>query len=77
MKKVRCRKIHRPCRQTLMTFLGMEPKYSISIYPGTGTVDGKSGDHVLLAPAYNVTKADVEKIVDLTTAVITEFFAEL
>ncbi|KAK0658260.1 putative aminotransferase [Lasiodiplodia hormozganensis] len=56
---------------------GMEPKYSISIYPGTGTVDGKSGDHVLLAPAYNVTKADVEKIVDLTTAVITEFFAEL
>lgn len=60
-----------------MTSLGMEPKYSISIYPGTGTVDGKSGDHVLLAPAYNVTKADVEKIVDLTTAVITEFFAEL
>ncbi|OJD34572.1 class iii [Diplodia corticola] len=56
---------------------GMEPKYSISIYPGTGTADGKSGDHVLIAPAYNVTRADVEKIVDLTTGVITEFFAEL
>ncbi|KAL1650695.1 hypothetical protein SLS58_000813 [Diplodia intermedia] len=55
----------------------MEPKYSISIYPGTGTADGKSGDHVLLAPAYNVTKADVERIVDLTTGVITDFFAEL
>ncbi|KAL0259534.1 hypothetical protein SLS55_005271 [Diplodia seriata] len=56
---------------------GMEPKYSISVYPGTGTADGKSGDHVLLAPAYNVTEADVEKIVDLTTGVITEFFGEL
>lgn len=56
---------------------GMEPDYSISIYPGTGTVDGKFGDHVLLAPAYNVTRAEVEKIVDLTTKVITDFFAGL
>ncbi|GME31660.1 Aminotransferase [Neofusicoccum parvum] len=56
---------------------GMEPEYSISIYPGTGTADGKSGDHVLLAPAYNVTRADVEKIADLTTRVITDFFAAM
>lgn len=55
----------------------MEPEYSISIYPGTGTADGKSGDHVLLAPAYNVTRADVEKIADLTTRVITDFFAAM
>lgn len=55
----------------------MEPDYSISIYPGTGTVDGKFGDHVLLAPPYNVTRAEVEKIVDLTTKVITDFFAGL
>lgn len=53
----------------------MEP-YSISFYPGTGTVDGKSGDHILLAPAYNVTADVVEMIVRKTAAVITEFFAE-
>ncbi|KAH7044480.1 pyridoxal phosphate-dependent transferase [Macrophomina phaseolina] len=56
---------------------GMAPEYSISIYPGTGTADGKLGDHVLLAPAYNVTRVDVEKIVDLTAKVINHFFAGL
>jgi adenosylmethionine-8-amino-7-oxononanoate aminotransferase len=55
----------------------MEQKYSISIYPGTGTVDGKSGDHVLLCPAYIVAQADIEMIVDRAATVIEEFFAEL
>ncbi len=32
-------------------------------YPFGGTVDGKSGDHVLLAPPYIVTPEDVEMIV--------------
>jgi adenosylmethionine-8-amino-7-oxononanoate aminotransferase len=54
----------------------MEEKYSISIYPGTGTVDGKSGDHVILSPAYTVTKEEVELIVDRAASVIEEFFAE-
>lgn len=35
------------------------------IYPGGGTVDGRSGDHILLAPAYNVTDNELEMIVDL------------
>ena len=26
------------------------------IYPGGGTVDGRAGDHILLAPPYNVTR---------------------
>jgi adenosylmethionine-8-amino-7-oxononanoate aminotransferase len=56
---------------------GMEEKYSISIYPGTGTVDGKVGDHVLIAPAYNVTREDIEKIVDLAAKVIEEVFDEM
>ncbi|MFV0476002.1 MAG: aspartate aminotransferase family protein [Pikeienuella sp.] len=33
-------------------------------YPGAGTVDGVSGDHVLLAPAYNVTDAELTAIAD-------------
>ncbi|KAF2492383.1 aminotransferase [Lophium mytilinum] len=55
---------------------GLEPKYSISLYPGTGCVDGKSGDDIMLAPAYNTTEADITLIVDKTTAVIEEFFAQ-
>ena len=35
------------------------------IYPSGGTVDGRSGDHILLAPPYNVTDEEVDIIVDL------------
>jgi adenosylmethionine-8-amino-7-oxononanoate aminotransferase len=35
------------------------------IYPSGGTVDGRSGDHILLAPPYNVTDEELELIVDL------------
>lgn len=34
------------------------------VYPGAGTVDGVRGDHVLLAPPYNVTDAQIEVIVE-------------
>jgi adenosylmethionine-8-amino-7-oxononanoate aminotransferase len=35
------------------------------IYPGGGTVDGRVGDHILLAPPYNVTDGELDIIVDL------------
>jgi adenosylmethionine-8-amino-7-oxononanoate aminotransferase len=35
------------------------------VYPMGGTVDGRSGDHVLLAPPFVVTDADLDRIVDL------------
>jgi adenosylmethionine-8-amino-7-oxononanoate aminotransferase len=35
------------------------------IYPGGGTIDGRSGDQILLAPPYNVTDTELETIVDL------------
>jgi adenosylmethionine-8-amino-7-oxononanoate aminotransferase len=53
----------------------MEEKHSISLYPGTGTVDGKYGDHVILSPAYTVTEKEVKLIVDRAALVIEEFFA--
>lgn len=31
-------------------------------YPGSGTMDGVQGNHVLLAPPFIVTKNDVEEI---------------
>ena len=35
------------------------------IYPGGGTIDGRCGDHILLAPPYNVTDGELDLIVDL------------
>ena len=35
------------------------------IYPGGGTADGRAGDHILLAPPYNVTDGELEMIVAL------------
>ncbi len=35
------------------------------IYPGGGTADGRSGDHILVAPPYNVTDDELEMIVGL------------
>ncbi len=32
-------------------------------YPSGGTVDGKAGDHVLIAPPFNVNTANLEEIV--------------
>jgi adenosylmethionine-8-amino-7-oxononanoate aminotransferase len=34
-------------------------------YPMGGTIDGKHGDHVLVAPPYNVTAAGIDTIVDI------------
>jgi adenosylmethionine-8-amino-7-oxononanoate aminotransferase len=39
-------------------------------YPGGGTIDGTRGDHVLLAPPYVVSDADLEAIVDRLAAAI-------
>lgn len=35
------------------------------IYPSGGTIDGRNGDHILLAPPYNVTDDELGMIVDL------------
>jgi adenosylmethionine-8-amino-7-oxononanoate aminotransferase len=36
----------------------------LACYPSGGTIDGRSGDHVLLAPPYIVTANEIEMIVD-------------
>jgi hypothetical protein len=35
------------------------------IYPSGGTIDGRNGDHILLAPPYNVTDDELVTIIDL------------
>ncbi|KAK4574976.1 hypothetical protein LTR86_000826 [Recurvomyces mirabilis] len=56
--------------------LGMQEPYSISLYPGSGTVDGKSGDHILLAPAYTASEDDIRHIVDTTAQVVSQYFEQ-
>jgi len=36
----------------------------LACYPGGGTVDGRSGDHIMLAPPYIATSDDIDMIVD-------------
>ncbi|KAG4413318.1 hypothetical protein IFR04_013543 [Cadophora malorum] len=36
----------------------------VAVYPGTGTVDGVKGDHILISPPFNVSADELELIVD-------------
>ncbi|PVH78850.1 putative aminotransferase [Cadophora sp. DSE1049] len=36
----------------------------VALYPGTGTVDGVKGDHILVSPPYNVSAGELALIVD-------------
>jgi adenosylmethionine-8-amino-7-oxononanoate aminotransferase len=38
--------------------------------PTCGNIDGTNGDIIILSPAYNITKEDVETIVDRLERVI-------
>jgi adenosylmethionine-8-amino-7-oxononanoate aminotransferase len=47
------------------------------VYPTGGTVDGFWGDHVLLAPPFIVTKAQVDEIVERLGEAIDAVFAHV
>jgi adenosylmethionine-8-amino-7-oxononanoate aminotransferase len=49
----------------------------LSVYPGSGTADGLSGDHILLAPPFTVTEEEIEFIVDTLGHAIGAVEAEL
>ncbi|KAJ5105295.1 hypothetical protein NUU61_002642 [Penicillium alfredii] len=51
---------------------GLKPQHSISLMPGNGGADGINGDHIILAPPYTTTRAEVDLIVDRTARVIQE-----
>jgi len=55
----------------------MQPEYSISLYGCPGTVDGIRGDHVILAPPYNVSKEEIDIIVDMFEKVLAVVLKEL
>lgn len=51
--------------------------YNICLYPGTGTVDGIRGDHVMVMPSYIVTEAEIEHIAQTTSDVIHQVFKKI
>ncbi|KAL8665314.1 MAG: hypothetical protein Q9202_002365 [Teloschistes flavicans] len=45
---------------------GLRQEPGIMLYPGVGSVDGWTGDHVIIAPPYNTTGEEIEMIVVAT-----------
>ena len=50
------------------TALSQEP--GMMIYPGTGSAGGWQGDHVILAPAYNITESEIDIMVRAMAAAV-------
>lgn len=40
-------------------------EYGLDVYLGMGTVDGYKGDHIIIAPAFNIDEVDLKRIVDI------------
>lgn len=55
--------------------LGLTEDYSIVVYPGSGTADGVAGDHIIIAPPYNITAEDVDYIANTVRRLIEDFFS--
>ncbi len=54
---------------------GME--FGLMCYPGGGTADGTKGDHVLLAPPFNINSAHVEEIVEKLARTFDSVFKQI
>ena len=54
-------------------FTGMEE--GLMCYPGTGTIDGVRGDHVLLAPPFNIAGKHVGEITERLGRTLDRVFA--
>jgi adenosylmethionine-8-amino-7-oxononanoate aminotransferase len=54
----------------------MMPKYQMCVYPGTGSNDGVAGDHIIIAPPYNISEKELRLMVKKIALVIHDFFAQ-
>ena len=52
-------------------------KNGLIVYPGSGTVDGHRGDHILIAPPFIITKDQIDEMVAILGQSITEAAGEL
>lgn len=49
----------------------------VAIYPGSGTADGKKGDHVIISPAYTVTEEELRLVLRVVKEVYLEMEQEI
>ena len=49
----------------------------LACYPGGGTIDGVRGDHILLAPPYIVTPAEIDLLVDRLCGAIDDTLSDV
>jgi adenosylmethionine-8-amino-7-oxononanoate aminotransferase len=52
-----------PSQQFAATLKRVALDHGLAVYPSSGTIDGRLGDHVIIAPPYNVAAHDIEQIV--------------
>jgi len=58
----------------MIVLLGLTPEHGVYVYPGTGSADLINGDHIIIAPAYNITENDVNEIAKRVIKLINDFF---
>ena len=46
------------------------------VYPGTGTNDGIEGDHIIIAPPYNISEKELRFMVKQIAMAVKDFFAQ-
>jgi adenosylmethionine-8-amino-7-oxononanoate aminotransferase len=51
--------------------------HGLIVYPGTGSVDGNSGDHILVAPPFIIEKHEIDKLVSILDQSISEVEKEI
>lgn len=56
--------------------LGLSAPYGIAVYPGTGTVDGVDGDHIIISPPYNTTESEIREIVSILQQLVSDYFED-
>jgi adenosylmethionine-8-amino-7-oxononanoate aminotransferase len=44
--------------------------HGLAVYPSSGTIDGRRGDHAIVAPPYNATADDIDRIADRLAAAV-------
>jgi adenosylmethionine-8-amino-7-oxononanoate aminotransferase len=59
-----------PARKTWLRLRDAAMERGLICYPGGGAIDGRQGDHIILAPPYNLTEGQVGEIVDKLTAAV-------
>lgn len=52
-----------PARQTAARLKRIALDHGLAVYPSSGTIDGRRGDHVIVAPPYTVTASEIDEIV--------------